>query len=104
MLFNNAGGGYAALGRMKTVSVVETPEQDWDAILAIILRGVRWAASTPYPLCTAGAAGDPRRRLDQTASVPEEWPPRCSRRPVADEKTKAFLLESTPVDGGWTAR
>jgi NAD(P)-dependent dehydrogenase (short-subunit alcohol dehydrogenase family) len=39
VLFNNAGVGYSAADRLTMASVVDTPEEDWDAILAINLKG-----------------------------------------------------------------
>lgn len=39
ILFNNAGVGYSSTGRFKMASIVETPGDAWDAILAINLKG-----------------------------------------------------------------
>ncbi|ABG03322.1 short-chain dehydrogenase/reductase SDR [Rubrobacter xylanophilus DSM 9941] len=50
VLFNNAGVGYSASGRMKMASVVETPEKDWDAILAINLKGVALGCKHAIPV------------------------------------------------------
>jgi NAD(P)-dependent dehydrogenase (short-subunit alcohol dehydrogenase family) len=40
VLFNNAGVGFSATNRYKMASIVETPEDAFDAILAINLKGV----------------------------------------------------------------
>ena len=40
ILFNNAGIGYSSNARYKMANVVDTPEQAWDAILAINLKSV----------------------------------------------------------------
>lgn len=50
VLFNNAGVGYSASARMKMASVVETPEKDWDAILAINLKGVAMGCKHAIPI------------------------------------------------------
>jgi NAD(P)-dependent dehydrogenase (short-subunit alcohol dehydrogenase family) len=50
VLFNNAGVGYSTSGRMKMASVVETPEKDWDAILAINLKGVALGCKHAIPV------------------------------------------------------
>lgn len=55
VLFNNAGVGYSAADRFTMASVVETPEEDWDAVLAINLKGVAMGASTPSRLWSARA-------------------------------------------------
>ncbi|QYJ16595.1 Dihydroanticapsin 7-dehydrogenase [Rubrobacter xylanophilus DSM 9941] len=57
VLFNNAGVGYSASGRMKMASVVETPEKDWDAILAINLKGVAMGCKHAIPVMEEQGGG-----------------------------------------------
>ncbi len=57
ILFNNAGVGYSASGRMKMASVVETPERDWDAILAINLKGVAMGCKHAIPVMEEQGGG-----------------------------------------------
>ena len=57
VLFNNAGVGYSASDRMKMASVVETPEKDWDAILAINLKGVAMGCKHAIPIMEEQGGG-----------------------------------------------
>lgn len=50
ILINNAGVGYSSSGRYRMASVVDTPEDDWDAILAINLKGVAMGCKHAIPL------------------------------------------------------
>ena len=50
ILFNNAGVGFSASGRFKMASVVDTPEDDWDAILAINLKGAAMGCKHAIPV------------------------------------------------------
>jgi NAD(P)-dependent dehydrogenase (short-subunit alcohol dehydrogenase family) len=57
VLFNNAGVGYSASDRMKMASVVETPEKDWDAILAINLKGAAMGCKHAIPIMEEQGGG-----------------------------------------------
>jgi NAD(P)-dependent dehydrogenase (short-subunit alcohol dehydrogenase family) len=57
VLFNNAGVGYSASDRMKMASVVETPEKDWDTILAINLKGVAMGCKHAIPIMEEQGGG-----------------------------------------------
>lgn len=57
ILFNNAGVGYSASNRMKMASVVETPEEDWDTILAINLKGVAMGCKHAIPVMEEQGGG-----------------------------------------------
>lgn len=57
VLFNNAGIGFSATGRYKMASVVETPEEDWDAILAINLKGVAMGCKHAIPVMERQGGG-----------------------------------------------
>lgn len=57
ILFNNAGVGYSASDRMTMASVVETPEEDWDAILAINLKGVAMGCKHAIPIMEEQGGG-----------------------------------------------
>jgi len=61
ILINNAGIGYSATGQYTMASVVRTPEADWDAILAINLKGVAMGLQARDP--DHGESG--RRRYRQ---------------------------------------
>ena len=57
VLFNNAGVGYSAADRMTMASVVETPEEDWDAVLAINLKGVAMSCKHAIPVMERQGGG-----------------------------------------------
>lgn len=57
VLFNNAGVGYSASERMTMASVVDTPEEDWDAILAINLKGVAMGCKHAIPVMEQQGGG-----------------------------------------------
>lgn len=57
ILVNNAGVGYSESGRFKMASVVDTPEEAWDAILAINLKGVAMGCKHALPLMVEQAQG-----------------------------------------------
>ncbi|MBB4095881.1 SDR family oxidoreductase [Ochrobactrum pecoris] len=57
ILVNNAGIGFSATGRYKMASVVDTPEDDWDAILAINLKSVALGCKHAIPVMVAQGAG-----------------------------------------------
>lgn len=57
VLLNNAGIGYSASDRYTMASVVDTPESDWDAILAINLKGVAMACKHAIPLMVEQGSG-----------------------------------------------
>lgn len=57
VLFNNAGIGYSAGDRYKMASVVDTPEEDWDAILAINLKGVAMGCKHAIPVMVRQGGG-----------------------------------------------
>ena len=57
VLFNNAGVGYSTSDRMKMASVVETPEKDWDTILAINLKGVAMGCKHAIPIMEEQGGG-----------------------------------------------
>jgi meso-butanediol dehydrogenase/(S,S)-butanediol dehydrogenase/diacetyl reductase len=57
ILINNAGIGYSATGRYTMASVVKTPEADWDAILAINLKGVAMGCKRAIPIMVSQGAG-----------------------------------------------
>ncbi|MGQ4618903.1 glucose 1-dehydrogenase [Nocardia sp. R7R-8] len=50
VLFNNAGIGFSARGRYTMASVVETPAADWDAVLAINLKGAALGCKHAIPV------------------------------------------------------
>lgn len=49
VLFNNAGIGFNATGRFRMASIVDTPEDNWDAVLGINLRGAAMACKHAIP-------------------------------------------------------
>jgi meso-butanediol dehydrogenase / (S,S)-butanediol dehydrogenase / diacetyl reductase len=57
VLFNNAGVGYSAADRFTMASVVETPEGDWDAVLAINLKGVAMGCKHAIPVMERQGGG-----------------------------------------------
>lgn len=57
LLFNNAGVGFSAAGRYTMASVVETPEEDWDAILAINLKGAAMGCKHAIPVMERQGGG-----------------------------------------------
>lgn len=57
ILFNNAGVGFSASGRFKMASVVDTPEDDWDAILAINLKGAAMGCKHAIPVMESQGRG-----------------------------------------------
>lgn len=56
-LFNNAGVGHSSTGRFKMASIVETPEADFDAIIAINLKSVAMACKHAIPVMAAKGGG-----------------------------------------------
>ena len=57
VLFNNAGVGFSSRSRFKMASVVETPAEDWDMILAINLKGVALGCKHALPIMAAQGDG-----------------------------------------------
>lgn len=57
ILFNNAGIGFSATHRYKMASIVDTPEEDWDAILAINLKGVAMCCKHTIPIMVRQGRG-----------------------------------------------
>jgi NAD(P)-dependent dehydrogenase (short-subunit alcohol dehydrogenase family) len=57
VLFNNAGVGPSASDRLTMASVVDTPEEHWDAILAINLKGVAMGCKHAIPVMVEGGGG-----------------------------------------------
>lgn len=57
VLFNNAGVGFSATARYKMASIVDTPEEAWDAILAINLKGAAMACKHAIPRMLEGGGG-----------------------------------------------
>lgn len=57
ILFNNAGVGYSAADRLTMASVVDTPEEDWDSILAINLKGVAMGCKHAIPIMVENGGG-----------------------------------------------
>ncbi len=57
VLFNNAGVGYSAADRLTMASVVDTPEEDWDAILAINLKSVAMGCKHAIPVMVENGGG-----------------------------------------------
>jgi NAD(P)-dependent dehydrogenase (short-subunit alcohol dehydrogenase family) len=57
VLFNNAGVGYSAADRFTMASVVKTPEEDWDAVLAINLKGVAMGCKHAIPVMERQGGG-----------------------------------------------
>jgi NAD(P)-dependent dehydrogenase (short-subunit alcohol dehydrogenase family) len=57
VLFNNAGVGHSATGRFRMASIVDTPEDAWDAILDINLKGQAMGCKHAIPRMVAGGGG-----------------------------------------------
>ncbi|MEQ8701523.1 MAG: SDR family oxidoreductase [Bauldia litoralis] len=57
VLFNNAGVGHSESARFKMASIVETPGEDWDNILAINLKGCAMGCKHAIPLMVRGGGG-----------------------------------------------
>jgi meso-butanediol dehydrogenase/(S,S)-butanediol dehydrogenase/diacetyl reductase len=57
VLVNNAGVGFSESGRFRMASVVDTPEEAWDAILAINLKGVAMGCKHAIPVMAAQGGG-----------------------------------------------
>lgn len=57
ILVNNAGVGYSESGRFKMASIVDTPEEAWDAIMAINLKGVAMGCKHALPIMAAQGGG-----------------------------------------------
>ena len=57
VLFNNAGVGFSATNRYKMASIVETPEDAFDAILAINLKGLALGCKHAIPLMRERGGG-----------------------------------------------
>jgi len=57
ILFNNAAVGYSERGRFYMGRVVDTPQRDWDAILAINLRGVALGCKHAIPIMVEQGSG-----------------------------------------------
>jgi len=57
VLFNNAGVGHSETGRFKMASIVETPGDAWDQILAINLKGCAMGCKHAIPLMVKSGGG-----------------------------------------------
>lgn len=57
VLFNNAGVGFSSRSRFAMTSVVDTPSEDWDAILAINLKGVALGCKHALPVMARQGSG-----------------------------------------------
>ncbi|TQS46140.1 SDR family NAD(P)-dependent oxidoreductase [Cryptosporangium phraense] len=57
VLFNNAGVGFSARSRYAMASVVDTPAEDWDAILAINLKGPALCCKHVLPIMATQGRG-----------------------------------------------
>jgi NAD(P)-dependent dehydrogenase (short-subunit alcohol dehydrogenase family) len=57
VLFNNAGVGYSATNRYRMASIVDTPEDAWDSIIAINLKGQAMGCKHAIPRMVAGGGG-----------------------------------------------
>jgi NAD(P)-dependent dehydrogenase (short-subunit alcohol dehydrogenase family) len=57
VLFNNAGVGYSANARFKMASIVDTPEDAWDAIIAINLKGQAMGCKHAIPRMLEAGGG-----------------------------------------------
>jgi NAD(P)-dependent dehydrogenase (short-subunit alcohol dehydrogenase family) len=57
VLFNNAGVGYSANARYRMASIVDTPEEAWDAILNINLKGQAMGCKHAIPRMLAAGGG-----------------------------------------------
>ncbi|WP_284946962.1 SDR family NAD(P)-dependent oxidoreductase [Acidisoma cladoniae] len=57
VLFNNAGVGHSATGQFRMASIVDTPEDAWDSIIAINLKGQAMGCKHAIPRMVAGGGG-----------------------------------------------
>jgi meso-butanediol dehydrogenase / (S,S)-butanediol dehydrogenase / diacetyl reductase len=57
VLFNNAGIGYSEKARFKMAGVVDTPVEDWDAIMAINLKGEALGCKHAIPIMVEQGGG-----------------------------------------------
>jgi NAD(P)-dependent dehydrogenase (short-subunit alcohol dehydrogenase family) len=57
VLFNNAGVGHSATGLYRMASIVDTPEDAWDSILDINLKGQAMGCKHAIPRMVAGGGG-----------------------------------------------
>jgi NAD(P)-dependent dehydrogenase (short-subunit alcohol dehydrogenase family) len=57
VLFNNAGVGFSSTGRYTMASIVDTPEEAWDAILDINLKGQAMGCKHAIPKMLARGGG-----------------------------------------------
>jgi NAD(P)-dependent dehydrogenase (short-subunit alcohol dehydrogenase family) len=57
ILFNNAGIGFSSTKRFTMASVVDTPEEHWDAILAINLKGAAMGCKHAIPIMVKQGGG-----------------------------------------------
>jgi NAD(P)-dependent dehydrogenase (short-subunit alcohol dehydrogenase family) len=57
VLFNNAAVGHSATGRYKMASIVDTPEDAWEGIVAINMKGVAFGCKHAIPLMLAQGGG-----------------------------------------------
>jgi NAD(P)-dependent dehydrogenase (short-subunit alcohol dehydrogenase family) len=57
ILFNNAGVGYSESNHFKMASIVDTPDEAWDRILAINLKGCAMGCKHAIPLMVRGGGG-----------------------------------------------
>ncbi len=57
ILFNNAGVGFSATNRFKMASIVDTPEDAFDAIIAINLKGTAMGCKHAIPLMRQRGGG-----------------------------------------------
>ena len=57
VLFNNAGVGHSATDRYRMTSIVDTPEDAWDSIIAINLKGQAMGCKHAIPRMVAGGGG-----------------------------------------------
>lgn len=65
VLLNNAGIGFSATSRIKMASVVETPMDDWDTVLAINLKSVALGCKYVIPHMVERGSG----AIVNTASI-----------------------------------
>ena len=83
VLFNNAGVGHSATDRYRMASIVDTPEDAWDAILDINLKGQAMGCKHALPRMVAGGGGV----IDST--TPPSWPSRACRAPMPIRRRRA---------------
>ena len=57
VLFNNAAVGHSATGRYKMASIVDTPEDAWEGIVAINMKGVAFGCKHAIPVMVAQGGG-----------------------------------------------